>query len=244
VTDARQIAFAPFLTGHDLDRLAGTYPIWSSIPACAQDVPGTIARAWHEARTCRGPALVVVPMGDWLEPARDDAAAPARLLKQALPSPDEVDEIAALIDKAERPAIVVGAGADGAAGWAGVVALAERLGCPIWQESFCSRIGFPQDHPQFAADHALDLAARRRRAHARLRRRHREGAALDQGAGDRHAGREGPLLPARGRGLGVPVHPQRGAPRDPRGLGPLRRRRREPDRHRFIDAAVKELLRV
>ena len=28
--------------------------------------------------------------------------------------------------------------------------LAERLGCPVWQESFSSRAGFPQDHPLFA----------------------------------------------------------------------------------------------
>jgi len=28
--------------------------------------------------------------------------------------------------------------------------LAERLGCPVWQESFGARAGFPQDHPQFA----------------------------------------------------------------------------------------------
>jgi thiamine pyrophosphate-dependent acetolactate synthase large subunit-like protein len=28
--------------------------------------------------------------------------------------------------------------------------LAERLGCPVWQECFGARAGFPQDHPQFA----------------------------------------------------------------------------------------------
>jgi thiamine pyrophosphate-dependent acetolactate synthase large subunit-like protein len=48
------------------------------------------------------------------------------------------------------PALVVGADADGAASWAALVALAERLRCPVWQESFAARAGFPQDHPQFA----------------------------------------------------------------------------------------------
>ena len=38
-------------------------------------------------------------------------------------------------------------------------------------------------------------------ADARLRRRPGQGAAVDQGQGDRHARREGPLLPARGRGV-------------------------------------------
>jgi benzoylformate decarboxylase len=45
---------------------------------------------------------------------------------------------------------VVGAGADSVAGWEGTVALAERLACPVWQEPFGSRAGFPQDHPLFA----------------------------------------------------------------------------------------------
>src|SRR3972149_5028011 len=66
--DRRQLALAPFLTGRGLERLAGEYPVWTNQPACAQEVPGAIARAWHEARTRRGPALVVVPMGDWAEP--------------------------------------------------------------------------------------------------------------------------------------------------------------------------------
>jgi benzoylformate decarboxylase len=48
------------------------------------------------------------------------------------------------------PALVVGAGVDTPEGWAGMVALAERLSCPVWQDTFSSRHGFPQDHPLFA----------------------------------------------------------------------------------------------
>ena len=42
-----------------------------------------------------------------------------------------------------------------------------------------------------------------------LRRRPRQGPAVDQGAADRAPGREGPLLPARGRAVGLAAHPQR-----------------------------------
>ena len=63
--DRRQLAYEPFLTGRALERLAGEYPVWSSLPVRAQDVPGAIARAYNEAITHRGPTLVVVPMGDW-----------------------------------------------------------------------------------------------------------------------------------------------------------------------------------
>jgi len=149
--DRRHSAFAPFLTGRHLERLAGEYPVWTSVPACAQAVPGTIARARHEAQTAGGPALVVVPMGDWLEPAGAGAAeAPARVLSGRAPPSAGIDELAAIVAQARAPAIVVGAGADGRDGWDGVVALAQRLQCPVWQESFSGRVGFPQDHDLFA----------------------------------------------------------------------------------------------
>jgi benzoylformate decarboxylase len=147
--DRRQMAFEPFLTGRALERLAGEYPVWRQLPSRAQDVPGAIARAWHEAAAARGPALVVVPMGDWLEPA-DDAAAgsPTRLLRPHSVSPSQVQELADLLAGADTPALVVGAPEFD--DWDAVVALAERLNCPVWQEAFTRRVGFPQDHRLFA----------------------------------------------------------------------------------------------
>ncbi|MFZ0376710.1 MAG: thiamine pyrophosphate-binding protein [Solirubrobacteraceae bacterium] len=149
--DRRQIASEPFLTGRALERLAGEYPVWRALPARAQDVPGAIARAYHEATAARGPALVVVPMGDWLEPADElAAAAPARILRPHAVSAEQVAELADLLAEAESPALVVGAPGEGRDAWDAVVALAERLRCPVWQEPFSRAVGFPQDHPQFA----------------------------------------------------------------------------------------------
>jgi benzoylformate decarboxylase len=147
--DRRQIAFEPFLTGRALERLAGEYPIWRNLPSRPQDLPGAIARAWHEAKAARGPALVVAPMGDWLEPADPLAAdSPARLLRPHSVSGSQVEELADLLAGAEAPALVVGA--PEADDWDAVVALAERLNCPVWQEAFSRRVGFPQDHRLFA----------------------------------------------------------------------------------------------
>jgi benzoylformate decarboxylase len=147
--DRRQLAFEPFLTGRALDRLAGEYPVWRVLPARAQDVPGAIARACHEAQAARGPALVVVPMGDWHEPADELAAgAPARIVRPHSVAGADVGELADLLGGAEAPALVVGAPEE--EDWGGVLALAERLRCPVWQESFSRRVGFPQDHPLFA----------------------------------------------------------------------------------------------
>jgi benzoylformate decarboxylase len=150
--DRRQIAQAPFLTGRSLERLAGDYPVWTDTPARAQDLPGSIARAWHEASQASGPALVVAPMGDWEEPAEQDGAAgaPARLLHAPRIAAEAIDEVAALIESSRAPAIVVGAGTDTPAGWEGAVALAERLRAPVWGQEFASRAGFPHDHELFA----------------------------------------------------------------------------------------------
>jgi benzoylformate decarboxylase len=149
--DRAHSAMAPFLTGRDLERLAGSYPVWTCTPTRPQDLPGAIARAWHEARTARGPALVIAPMGDWAAPADPDAVgAPERLVLSSSADPAGASELAAAIEDARSPAIVVGAGTDSDEGWAGTVALAERLGCPVWQEAFGDRAGFPQDHPLWA----------------------------------------------------------------------------------------------
>src|ERR1700761_6334829 len=92
--DRRQIAFEPFLTGRALERLAGEYPVWRQLPSRPQDVAGAIARAYPAAGAPRGPALVVVPMGDWLEPADElGAGAPARILRPHEVSGSEVSEL-------------------------------------------------------------------------------------------------------------------------------------------------------
>jgi benzoylformate decarboxylase len=149
--DRRHLATQPFLAGR-LRGLAGEYPVWVDEPVRPQDVPGAIARAFHEAVTARGPALVIVPMDDWLAEAdpAGERAAPRRVSRARASEPGVVAELAALVAESERPALVVGAGADEPATWAALVALAERLVCPVWQESFSSRAGFPQDHRLFA----------------------------------------------------------------------------------------------
>src|SRR5919107_5968800 len=129
--DRRHLALEPFLAGR-LEGLAGEYPVWVNLPARAQDVPGAVARAHHEAVTGRGPAIVIVPMDDWLAPAAEDEDVPAaaRVLRSAAADRGAVEELAALVAESDAPGFVVGAGADDAATWAALVTLAERLGAP------------------------------------------------------------------------------------------------------------------
>ena len=148
--DRRHLALEPFLAGH-LEGLAGDYPVSVEQPAVAQDLPGAIGRAAHEAVTGRGPAIVIVPMDDWVAPYEGDAedAAAARVLRSSAVVPADVAELAELIAESTSPAIVAGAGAGTPGAWSALVALAEHLACPVWQDAFTARAGFPQDHPQF-----------------------------------------------------------------------------------------------
>jgi benzoylformate decarboxylase len=159
--DRRHLAQDPFLAGA-LEGLAGDYPVWSETPARAADVPGAIVRAYWEAQTHRGPAVVVVPMDDWgaPAPAEWEVVGPQRVLRASGASADVVNDLASLVDDAPCVALVAGASAE----WSSLIALAERLGCPVWAEPFGGAAGFPQDHPQFAGH----LPARRARVRETL----------------------------------------------------------------------------
>ena len=159
--DRRHLALEPFLAGR-LEKLAGDYPVSVALPLLARDVPGAIDRAWHEATSSRGPALVVVPMDDWLEPTGDaEDASPGRALRARAADDQTVSELTALLEGSRSPGIVAGAGAADADSWAALTALAERLSCPVWQEAFGARPGFPQDHPLFAGFLPADRAGLR-----------------------------------------------------------------------------------
>ena len=72
------------------------------------------------------------------------------MLRSGEPAEAQIEALAGLVDGADSPALVVGAGAADEDSWDALVLLAERLACPVWQESFGARAGFPQDHPRFA----------------------------------------------------------------------------------------------
>jgi benzoylformate decarboxylase len=103
--DRRHLAQEPFLAGR-LDGLAGEYPVSVDQPVRAQDVPGALVRAYHAAVSARGPALVIVPMDDWHEPAPQahELLGPERLLRAGAAAPEAIDELAALLEDAESPA--------------------------------------------------------------------------------------------------------------------------------------------
>lgn len=196
--DRRHLALEPFLAGK-LDKLAGPYPVWVDQPVIAQDVPAAVRRAWHEAAQSRGPAIVIVPMDDWAaqtDPALG-LAAPLRLVQGRRDSLTGAQQVAGLLNSSRSPVVVVGAGTDDEDAWAALVPLVEKLGCPVWQESFGARAGFPQDHPQFAGH----LPASRSRLRSVLSG-HDLALVVGTGAFRQYPFEAGPLTPD---GLGVVV---------------------------------------
>jgi thiamine pyrophosphate-dependent acetolactate synthase large subunit-like protein len=149
--DRRHLASVPFLAGR-LEGLAGDHTVWTGTPARAADLPSIVARAHHEAVAGRGPALVIVPMDDWEQPV-DEAprlAAPREFHIAAGADEGECHSIAERLHRAHTPVIVAGAGADEERCWNALVSLADHLDCPVWQEPFGARAGFPQDSERFA----------------------------------------------------------------------------------------------
>lgn len=160
--DRRHLAYEPFLAG-ELEGLAGRYPVWTATPAMAADVPALISQARHHAVAARGPAVVIVPMDDSSEPYEESMRAAAPLQLEIGTGVDRrlCSEVARSLLAARAPAIVAGAGADHPRTWAALAELAELLRCPVWQEPFGARAGFPQDSGRFAGHLPAGRAALR-----------------------------------------------------------------------------------
>jgi benzoylformate decarboxylase len=148
--DRRHLGSAPFLAG-DLEGLGGTYPVWVSTPPRPEDLPDHIARASNEAVLHRGPALVIVPMGDWAVPMPDRArpTTPSEIVTSTRPGDEVVERIAEAIARAVSPVIVSGAGSASHTAWQALQRLAGAHGVPVWQEPFGAAPGFPQTDVHF-----------------------------------------------------------------------------------------------
>ncbi len=143
------------LTNRDATRMPHPLVKWSYEPPRAEDVPHALARGAHLANLPpRGPVFVSIPMDDWAGEV-DPQAAPHHISRnvdgRAAPNPERVSELAARLEGAANPVLVVGPDVDAAGGWEAAVALAERQALPVWAipAPGGGRIGFPEGHPAF-----------------------------------------------------------------------------------------------
>ncbi|WIY05395.1 benzoylformate decarboxylase [Amycolatopsis mongoliensis] len=139
----------PFLGATDAPEFPKPYVKWSIEPATAEDVPAALARAYHVATQApSGPVFVSVPADDWTATTERPIISRPRIRGYA-PDPEAVDELAAALEAAERPAIVVGGAVDQDAAVVETVALAEHLNAGVWVAPMSFRCSFPEDHPLF-----------------------------------------------------------------------------------------------
>ena len=139
----------PFLFSTQPTELPKPYVKWSCEPACAQDVPRAIARAYYIAMQppC-GPTFVSVPIDDWDEQAEPLAA--RQVSRSIRPDAGAIAELGAALNASRKPVFVIGAAVDRDGGWEVLLQLVERHGALVWVSPLIGRCGFPEDHPQFA----------------------------------------------------------------------------------------------
>ncbi len=143
------------LTNRDATLGPQPYVKWSHEPPRAQDVPGAIARAIHHASLPpRGPVFVSIPMDDWDVDADEDRAGNAirrEVSGRAAPDPAALAGLAERLQRARNPALIAGPDIDTSGGWEAAVALADKQRLPVWASPATggSRLGFPENHPNF-----------------------------------------------------------------------------------------------
>jgi benzoylformate decarboxylase len=143
------LPYDPFLFAERPTEFPRPFVKWAMEPARAEDVPLALIRAFVTALTPpMGPVFVSIPVDDW-ERECEMPALPELTLR-AVPSADGIERLAAMIDGAERPALVLGTGVANAGGWHSAIRLAERCGASVWTAPYNARETFPEDHPQFA----------------------------------------------------------------------------------------------
>lgn len=142
------LPYEPFLFAQQATEFPQPFVKWACEPARAQDVPAAIARAYHVAMEPPwGPTFVSVPIDDWDQPC--DPIPARRMFARNPGDPAALAEAAAALGRAERPVIVVGAGAGRDGAWDQVIALAERHQAGVWVAPLSSQCSFPEDHPLF-----------------------------------------------------------------------------------------------
>src|SRR5436305_11822095 len=119
------LPFDPFLASREATELPKPYVKWSVEPARAADVPLAVARAYYLAMTppC-GPVLVSVPVDDWDAPS--DYVALREVSRSVRPDPALLSRLGDALDRARRPAFVVGGAVDRDGAFEETVQLAER----------------------------------------------------------------------------------------------------------------------
>jgi acetolactate synthase-1/2/3 large subunit len=93
----------------------------------------------------RGPVVLTIPMDVALAPVAAPRISSEVTLHHAIPA-QTLDEVALMIELGQRPLILAGSGCRGGKTPANLIAVAEKLGCPVVTTPKAKGV-FPEDHP-------------------------------------------------------------------------------------------------
>lgn len=140
----------PWLANPDPEVIAKPWVKWAYQPSRAEDVPAAFMRAYAVAmQPPHGPVFLSLPLDDWDKEAIGPAAVRS-VATRVGPDPERLAEFAAALDSAKNPVLVYGSDIARGDGWDEAVALAERVGAPVWAAPSSERVPFPEDHALYA----------------------------------------------------------------------------------------------
>ena len=117
-----------------------------------EEVPEVMAEAWELCQSGRpGPVWIDVPLDIQaadIDGDRPNAVRPSRLAEKVRPAEGQIDEMAALLRRAKRPAIIAGSGVRNARADKLFLEVAESLNIPVLT-SISGIDLIPSDHPLF-----------------------------------------------------------------------------------------------
>lgn len=137
----------PYLTNTSATQLPLPWVKWSYEPARAEDVPAAFMRAYTIAvQPPAGPVYLSIPLDDWEKPALGPAVI-RTASQRCAPDADRLRAFADRINRARRPAVVIGPEVDRAGAWDAGVEFAEIVHAPVYGSPLTDRASFPEDHP-------------------------------------------------------------------------------------------------
>lgn len=140
----------PWLVNPDPEGIAKPWVKWACQPARPQDVPAAFMRAYAVAmQPPQGPVFLSLPLDDW-DAESTVPVAVRSVATRVGPDPERLAEFARALADADNPVLVYGSDIARADGWDEAVALADKVGCPVWAAPSGERVPFPEDHPLYA----------------------------------------------------------------------------------------------
>ena len=160
--DTRMLRREPILS-HDLAAMAAPVTKWSTEVRDADEMDEVMRRAFKIANDPPfGPVFVSLPINVMEQQTANAAKAPGTSYRTGAPDPRGIADAAVLLKGASKPLIVVGDEVARADAIADLVALAERIGAPVWFEGIRGHASFPSAHPHARTALPFDAAAIRK----------------------------------------------------------------------------------